>query len=233
MRVTLGTAALTALVGLTSAAQAQEKLKIGLLLTLSGPSAVLGQQARDGFNLAVKDLGGKLGGREVDVLVVETPPEFGRDLIEGRRPEVGFFVEASAPFNGLNIRGYITGVVLKYVSALTRSPDAMLLRPEDAAAASLPISVAQRFAYNQDFKSIYAITPGTIMLTLILIPAMLTALGVVREKELGSITNLYVTPVTRLEFLLGKQLPYIGLAAFNLHRDPVEASEKMRAALAR
>ena len=71
MRVTLGTAALTALLGLTSAAQAQEKLKIGLLLTLSGPSAVLGQQARDGFNLAVKDLGGKLGGREVDVLVVD------------------------------------------------------------------------------------------------------------------------------------------------------------------
>ncbi|WP_046863769.1 ABC transporter substrate-binding protein [Microvirga massiliensis] len=71
MRVTLGTAALTALLGLTSAAQAQEKLKIGLLLTLSGPSAVLGQQARDGFNLAVKDLGGKLGGREIDVLVVD------------------------------------------------------------------------------------------------------------------------------------------------------------------
>ena len=41
------------------------------------------------------------------------------------------------------------------------------------------------------------------------IPAILMALGVVREKELGSITNLYVTPVTRLEFLLGKQLPYI------------------------
>ena len=50
--------------------------------------------------------------------------------------------------------------------------------------------------------------PAIIALLLILIPAMLMALGVVREKELGSITNLYVTPVTRLEFLLGKQLPY-------------------------
>jgi branched-chain amino acid transport system substrate-binding protein len=71
MRVTLGTIAMTALLGLTMPAQAQEKLKIGLLLTLSGPSAVLGQQARDGFNLAVKDLGGKLGGREVEVIVVD------------------------------------------------------------------------------------------------------------------------------------------------------------------
>jgi branched-chain amino acid transport system substrate-binding protein len=71
MRVTLGTIAMTALLGLTMPAQAQEKLKIGLLLTLSGPSAVLGQQARDGFNLAVKDLGGKLGQREVEVIVVD------------------------------------------------------------------------------------------------------------------------------------------------------------------
>ena len=51
--------------------------------------------------------------------------------------------------------------------------------------------------------------PAVIPMLLIFIPAILMALGVVREKELGSITNLYVTPVTRLEFLLGKQLPYI------------------------
>ncbi len=48
-----------------------------------------------------------------------------------------------------------------------------------------------------------------------LFPAILMALGVVREKELGSITNLYVTPVTRLEFLIGKQLPYIAVALAN------------------
>jgi ribosome-dependent ATPase len=52
-------------------------------------------------------------------------------------------------------------------------------------------------------------------LLLMLIPAILMALAIVREKELGSITNLYVTPVTRLEFLLGKQLPYVGLATLN------------------
>jgi ribosome-dependent ATPase len=50
------------------------------------------------------------------------------------------------------------------------------------------------------------------MLLLIMIPATMTAAGVVREKELGSITNFYATPTTGLEFLLGKQLPYIGLA---------------------
>ncbi len=52
-------------------------------------------------------------------------------------------------------------------------------------------------------------------LLLVEIPAILMALAVVREKELGSITNLYVTPVTRIEFLLGKQIPYIAIAMVN------------------
>jgi branched-chain amino acid transport system substrate-binding protein len=72
MHVTVRTVGLAALLGVAAApAQSQEKLKIGLLLTLSGPSAVLGQQSRDGFNLAVKNLGGKLGGRDVEVVVVD------------------------------------------------------------------------------------------------------------------------------------------------------------------
>ena len=57
--------------------------------------------------------------------------------------------------------------------------------------------------------------PAVIPLLLLMIPAILTALSVVREKELGSIVNLYVTPVTRLEFLLGKQIPYVVLAMIN------------------
>jgi ribosome-dependent ATPase len=50
------------------------------------------------------------------------------------------------------------------------------------------------------------------MMQLIMIPAMLTALGVVREKEIGSILNLYAAPARKFEFLLGKQLPYLGVA---------------------
>jgi ribosome-dependent ATPase len=57
--------------------------------------------------------------------------------------------------------------------------------------------------------------PAVIPILLMLIPAMLTTLSVVREKELGSIINFYVTPVTRIEFLLGKQIPYVLLAMLN------------------
>ena len=76
-------------------------------------------------------------------------------------------------------------------------------------------TIETRFRYNPDVKSLVAMVPAVIPLLLMMIPAMLTALSVVREKELGSIVNLYVTPVTRLEFLLGKQLPYIALAMLN------------------
>jgi branched-chain amino acid transport system substrate-binding protein len=75
---------------------AQEKLKIGLLLTLSGPSAVLGQQARDGFQLAMKDFGGKLGGRDVEVIVVddELKPDVAVTKVKGllERDKVDFVV---------------------------------------------------------------------------------------------------------------------------------------------
>jgi branched-chain amino acid transport system substrate-binding protein len=63
------TVAATSLFGVVVQPQAQEKLKIGLIATLSGQPAVLGQQLRNGVQLAVKDLGGKLGGREVEVIV--------------------------------------------------------------------------------------------------------------------------------------------------------------------
>ncbi len=89
-------AAGAALGALAAPAAAQEKVKVGLLLTLSGPSAVLGQQARDGFQLAVKDLGGKFGGREVEVIVAddELKPDVAVTKVKGllERDKVDFVV---------------------------------------------------------------------------------------------------------------------------------------------
>jgi ribosome-dependent ATPase len=87
-------------------------------------------------------------------------------------------------------------------------------RSSGAGAANL-FNVETRYRYNPDVKSLPAMVPAVIPILLMLIPAMLTALSVVREKELGSIINFYVTPVTRFEFLLGKQLPYVVLAMLN------------------
>ena len=142
------------------------------------------------------------------VFTIEIPPGFGKELKRGRRPEVGIWLDGTMPFRAETARGYILGVHQFYLEQFAQ-------RELGASVQPLPASVETRFRYNQDFKSIYSIVPGTIMMLLIWIPAMMTAAGVVREKELGSITNLYATPVSGLEFLLGKQFPYILIALLN------------------
>ncbi len=137
-------------------------------------------------------------------LALELPTGFQKDLQRGRQPEVNVFIDAAQPFRAETARGYVESVHDQYQTRLRESKG---LPPP-----SKPIKVEARALYNQAFKSIYAMVPGDIMLLLILIPSMLTALSVVREKELGSIANFYAAPATRLEFLAGKQLPYIGVA---------------------
>ena len=137
---------------------------------------------------------------------IEIPPGFGRDLKAGRRPEIGAWVDGAMPFRAETMREYLTGVYQSYLS------DPVLnIAPQQKPFANVEV----RFRYNQSFDSIYAQVPGTMALMLALFPAILMALAVVREKELGTITNLYVTPVSRIEFLIGKQLPYIALAFGN------------------
>ena len=140
---------------------------------------------------------------------IDIPPGFGRDLLQDRQPQVSFWLDGGATFPAETARAYIQGAVLTYAADRYR-------QLHGRAPQILPINVEPRFRYNQDFRSVFAITPGAIMLLLILIPAMLTAVGVVREKEMGSITNVYASPATVGEYLIGKQLPYIavGFASF-------------------
>jgi ribosome-dependent ATPase len=152
------------------------------------------------------DLDDRMRNGSIDA-AIEIPPRFGRDIKRGRPAWVGAWVDGAMPFRAQTIRGYLQGMHQLY-----------LADPGMKTTLSTPSPLADieiRFKYNQDFKSIYAMVPSTISLLLALFPAILMALAVVREKELGSITNLYVTPVTRLEFLFGKQLPYIGVGVIN------------------
>jgi len=140
--------------------------------------------------------------------VVEIPPGFGRDLRSGRSPEVAVWLDGAFPFRAETTRGYVEGVHQMYLNTLAH------LSSHDTSTAALA-RIEARFRYNQEFRSVYAIVPGTMMMLLLFMPAIMTALGVVREKELGSIVNFHVTPTTKLEFLLGKQLPYVGVGLVN------------------
>lgn len=144
-------------------------------------------------------------------LALEIPAGFGRDLQRGRATEIGAWIDGAMPLRGETVAGYVQGMHAGYLAELARRTGGPTAGPAAAQAASVEV----RYRYNPDVRSINAFVPAAIPILLMLIPAMLTALGVVREKELGSIVNFYVTPVTRLEFLLGKQLPYIALGMIN------------------
>ncbi len=133
------------------------------------------------------------------------PPDFGRDLVAGRQPELAVWLDGANAFRAETARGYVQGVLSGYLADLQRA--------QSGSATSLyPADIETRFRYNQAFLSLNAISPGVLMMLILLFSVMLTTLGVVREKELGSITNLYAAPVSKLEFLIGKQLPYVGIA---------------------
>ena len=132
------------------------------------------------------------------------PPGFGRDLAAGRAPEIGVWLDGSNTTRAETGRGYVQGVIADHLRDVVR-------RETGAALTAAPL-VEPRFRYNQAFRSQFAIPPGVLMLVMMMIPAMLTALAVVREKEMGSIVNLHAAPARRIEFLVGKQAPYVGVA---------------------
>jgi ribosome-dependent ATPase len=113
-------------------------------------------------------------------------------------------------FRGETAKNYVGGVVRKQGEELQREA-----RRAGSPNAWKDDDIETRFRYNQAFLSVNAMVPSIFMLMLCLIPAIMSAIAVVREKETGSIANFRSTPITRFEFLIGKQLPYVAVAMIN------------------
>jgi ribosome-dependent ATPase len=143
-------------------------------------------------------------------VVIEIPAGFGRDLLRGAKPEVDGTVDGAMTFRGETAKNYVTGVVRTQGDEFERQ-----LRKAGSPNAWTDQDIQTRFRYNQAFLSVNAMVPSVFMLMLCLIPAIMSAIAVVREKETGSIANFRSTPITKLEFLLGKQVPYVAVAMVN------------------
>ena len=139
-------------------------------------------------------------------MALEIPPGFARDVARGRDVSIGAWFDGAMPQRAETVQGYLQGMHQHWLTDQAR---------QRGMASTGSVSIENRFRYNPNVESLPAMVPAVIPMLLLMLPAMLTALAVVREKETGSILNLYVTPVTRSEFLLGKQLPYVGLAMLN------------------
>ena len=142
-------------------------------------------------------------------VVVEIPAEFASKVERtaseiAAPPEIAIWLDGAMPSRASTIEGYVTAMNQLWVEHL-RDSKAMFKTGQTP-------DIRIRYRYNQSIESLDAFGPAVMPLLLLMIPAILSALSIVREKEMGSITNLYVTPMSRLEFVIGKQIPYVVLS---------------------
>jgi len=199
------------------------------------PFAILDQDrsamSRDYLHLFIDsryfDYQGDVGSEsEIDMLITDSkirfaiivPPKFQETLLSGRPIAVQSLIDGTFPFRTSTSKGYVQAINNAFNMQLltTYVSKKMGTTPEQAAALVSPIKVQLRYLYNQELKSIWSIAPAMMMFILLMTPPFLTALGVVREKENGSIYNIYSSTVTRGEFLIGKLFPYVIISCINV-----------------
>ncbi len=182
----------------------------------------------DRFRLsAYFDYRGELSGPEAvekalrrgDVrFVLVIPPDFSQRLQRGLTAPVQTLIDGQFTYHARVAKGYVMAITARFNQ--DRIQDWLARRrglpPQRIQAQLAPVKLEMRYLYNQALKSEWSIGPGLIMLIMLMAPALLTALGVVREKESGAIFNVYSSNVRREDFLIGKLLPYVGISLLNL-----------------
>lgn len=150
-------------------------------------------------------------------LAIVIPPRFQESLMSGRAVAVQTLIDGTFPFRTASSKGYVVAINGAFNSELLGSYISRRLgvSAETAQAMAQPVGVQLRYLYNQEVKSVWSIAAVLMMFVLMITPPFLTALGVVREKENGSIYNIYASTVTRGEFLIGKLAPYVGISVIN------------------
>ncbi len=181
----------------------QTALSRDYALNLSGSRYFIQRSALRNYS----DLDHRMRSGELS-LAIEIPSGFARNLKGGKVAEIGAWIDGAMPQRAETVLGYAQAMHYEWLSNIATKHFGKNIQSSSA-------KIETRFRYNPDVKSLPAMVPAIIPIMLLMIPAMMTALAIVREKELGSIMNFYVTPVTKTEFLMGKQLPYIALGMIN------------------
>jgi ABC-2 type transport system permease protein/ribosome-dependent ATPase len=173
------------------------------------------------------DYRGSVGAeQEIDRLLSDTairmaiivPERFEEQLLAGKPVTVQTLLDGTFPLHADTAKGYVVAVNSSFsqellADFLTRTRG---IGAEEAARVAAPISLETRYLYNEEVRSTWSMVPALIMFTLMVASPLLTALGVVREKETGSIYNIYSSTVSKGEFLVGKLLPYVLIATVNV-----------------
>ena len=153
---------------------------------------------------AIDDGGAKMG--------IVIPWDFSQRLQDGRPAQVQAIIDATDDNTANVLMGYAQAVVQGYSSDIQLD----WLRNRGQAAQSVPVSVQTRTWYNEDLESSAFIIPGVLALVMSVIGAFLTSLTIAREWERGTMEQLISTPVTPLEIMLGKLVPYFAIGMIDV-----------------
>ncbi len=129
---------------------------------------------------------------------------FAEKLKRNKKANLQLLIDASDPNMGNLINQYTRGIVMNYQQQLASVPSL-----ENG------IQVENRMMFNTDLASVYMFVPGTMALILMLISAMMTSISIAREKEMGTMEVLLVSPLRPLQIILGKVTPYVALSFIN------------------
>jgi ABC-2 type transport system permease protein len=146
------------------------------------------------------------------------PPRFQERLLAGQSVSVQSLIDGVFPYRAEVAKGYVSAIIANFnAQSLARHFASQLgISREQALIQVSPVRLESRYLYNQALRSQWSMSSGLVMLVLMVTPPFLTALGVVREKENGSIYNIYASSITRSEFLLGKFLTYLLISCLNI-----------------
>ena len=146
------------------------------------------------------------------------PPDFSERLERGRTAALQTLIDGQFTYHARVAKGYVSAIVADYnrKQALRWAAVKEGRSPQALERLMMPVRLEVRYLYNQALRSEWSMAPGLVMLIMLVSPALLTALGVVREKERGSIFNIQASTVSRAAFLLGKLLPYVLISMLNL-----------------
>ena len=133
------------------------------------------------------------------------PPGFARELDAGRRSSVQVVIDGSNPTRS----GVVASAAARYFASATAPVDLVVDRRPS-------LTLEPRVLYNPELATPIYIVPGTAAMQLLMATAMLTSMGLAREKELGTLEQVMVTPIPTWVLMLGKTLPFIGIGLFNV-----------------
>jgi ABC-2 type transport system permease protein len=142
--------------------------------------------------------------------IIVIPQDFGQGVKRGKAPSVQIITDGSQPNTAGFAAAYGEGVRASWAAAEGLGPDRSRAEP--------PISVNPRYWYNPGLRSRFFLVPGSIAIVMTMIGTLLTALVVAREWERGTMEAMMATPISMVEFVASKVIPYflLGLASMAL-----------------